>query len=73
MPDNRRFGIMWMPERALAGAYNLKDGFSSVALKLLPGASEDEVIQSLDDILETFGGRAAYGRRDQTSNAWLSQ
>lgn len=72
MPDNRRFGVIWMPERALAGAYNLKDGFSSVAIKLLPGASEDEVIQRLDDILERFGGRAAYGRKDQTSNAWLS-
>lgn len=71
MPDNRRFGIMWMPERALAGAYNLKGGFSSVAVKLLPGASEAEVIQRLDDILERFGGRAAYGRKDQTSHAWL--
>lgn len=71
MPDNRRFGIMWMPEHALAGAYNLKGGFSSVAVKLLPGASEAEVIQQLDDILERFGGRAAYGRKDQTSHAWL--
>jgi putative ABC transport system permease protein len=71
MPDSRRFGIMWMPERALAGAYNLKGGFSSVAVKLLPGASEAEVIQRLDDIVERFGGRAAYGRKDQTSHAWL--
>ena len=71
MPDNRRFGIMWMPERALAGAYNLKGGFSSVAVKLLPGASEAQVIQRLDDILERFGGRAAHGRKDQTSHAWL--
>ncbi|MBI3677002.1 MAG: ABC transporter permease [Proteobacteria bacterium] len=72
MPDNRRYGIIWMPERALAGAYNLKDAFSSVALKLVPGASEDEVVQRLDDILERYGGRAAYGRKDQTSHAWLN-
>lgn len=72
MPDNRRFAIVWMPERALAGAYNLKDGFSSVALKLLPGASEGDVIQRLDDILGRYGGRAAYGRKDQTSHAWLN-
>lgn len=71
MPDNRRFGIMWMPEHALAGAYNLKGGFSSVAVKLLPGASEAETIQRLDDVLERYGGRAAYGRKDQTSHAWL--
>ena len=72
MPDNRRFGIVWMPERALAGAYNLKDAFSSVVLTLLPGASEDDVIHRLDRILEPYGGTAAYGRRDQTSHAWLN-
>jgi len=72
MPDNRRFGVIWMPERALAAAYNLKDAFSSVAVKLLPGASEEEVIRSLDNILERFGGSAAYGRRDQISHAWLN-
>ncbi|MEO8467211.1 MAG: FtsX-like permease family protein [Gammaproteobacteria bacterium] len=72
MPDSRRFGVIWMPERALAAAYNLKDGFSSVSLKLMPGASEREVIQRLDDILERYGGRAAYGRKDQTSHAWLN-
>lgn len=71
MPDNRRYGVIWMSERALAGAYNLKDGFSSVAVKLLPGASEGEVIRRLDDLLERYGGRAAYGRKDQTSHAWL--
>lgn len=71
MPDNRRYAVIWMPERALAGAYNLKDGFSSVAVKLLPGASEPEVIKNLDDLLERYGGRAAYGRKDQTSHAWL--
>lgn len=72
MPDNRRFGVIWMPERALAAAYNLTDGFSSVSLKLVPGASEHEVMQRLDNILERFGGRAAYGRKDQSSHAWLN-
>jgi len=72
MPDSRRYGIIWMPERALAAAYNLKDGFSSVTLKLLPGTSEAEVIRRLDTVLEPYGGRAAYGRKDQTSHAWLN-
>ncbi len=72
MPDNRRFGIIWMSERALAAAYNLKDAFSSVTLKLVPGASEPQVIERLDQILERYGGRAAYGRKDQTSHAWLN-
>jgi putative ABC transport system permease protein len=71
MPDDRRFGIIWMSERALASAYDLDDAFSFVAVKLLRGASERDVIMRLDAILDSYGGRAAYGRKDQTSHAWL--
>jgi putative ABC transport system permease protein len=71
MPDDRRFGIIWMSERALASVYDLDDAFSSVALKLLRGASERDVIMRLDAMLDRYGGRAAYGRKDQTSHAWL--
>ena len=71
MPDNRRFGIIWMSEKALASAYDLDGAFSSVALKLLRGASEREVTMRLDALLDRYGGSAAYGRKDQTSHAWL--
>lgn len=71
MPDNRRFAVIWMPEKALASAYNLKDAFSSLTIRLLRGASEREVIQRVDALLERYGGRAAYGRRDQMSHRWL--
>jgi len=55
MPDHRRFGVIWMPEKALASAYNLKNAFSSVVVKLLPTASEPEVIRRIDQIVERFG------------------
>ena len=71
MPDDRRFGIIWMSEKALAGAYNLEGAFSSVSVKLLRNASEREVIMRLDALLDRYGGRAAYGRKDQTSHAWI--
>jgi putative ABC transport system permease protein len=71
MPDDRRFGIIWMSEKALASAYDLEGAFSSVNLKLLRDASEREVIQRLDALLERYGGRAAHGRKEQTSHAWL--
>ncbi len=71
MPDNRRFGVIWMSEKALASAYDLDGAFSSVALKLLRGASEREVTMRLDALLDRYGGSAAYGRKDQTSHAWL--
>jgi putative ABC transport system permease protein len=71
MPDDRRFGIVWMSEKALASAYDLDGAFSSVNLKLFPDVSEREVMQRLDALLDRYGGQAAYGRKDQTSHAWL--
>jgi putative ABC transport system permease protein len=72
MPDDRRFAILWMSEKALASAYDLDDAFSSVSLKLLPDASEAEVIKRLDTLLDRYGGQAAYGRRDQFSHAYIN-
>ena len=71
MPDDRRFGIIWMSEKALARAYNLDGAFSSVNLKLQRDASEREVRKRLDALLDRYGGQAAHGRKDQTSHAWL--
>jgi putative ABC transport system permease protein len=71
MPDDRRFGIVWMSEKALAGAYDLEGAFSAVSLKLLPDVTEREVMQRLDALIERYGGQAAYARKDQTSHAWL--
>ncbi len=71
MPDDRRFGVIWMSERALASAYNLDGAFSSVNLKLQHDASEREVRKRLDALLDRYGGQAAHGRKDQTSHAWL--
>ncbi len=71
MPDDRRFAIVWMSEKALANVYDLEDAFSSVNLKLMRNASEREVTQQLDALLDPYGGRASYGRKDQTSHAFL--
>lgn len=71
MPDDRRFGVVWMGEKALAGAYDLDGAFSSVSLQLRRDASEREVIQRLDALLDRYGGRAAHGRKDQQSHAFL--
>jgi putative ABC transport system permease protein len=71
MPDDRRFGIIWMSEKALASAYDLDGAFSSISVKLLPNASEREVMTRMDALLDRYGGRAAHGRKDQTSHAWL--
>lgn len=71
IPDDRRYGIVWMREKALAAAYDLTGAFSSVHLKLTSAASEPEAIQQLDGILARYGGLGAHGRCDQTSHAFL--
>jgi putative ABC transport system permease protein len=68
--DNRRFGIIWMSENALANVYDLDGAFSSVTLRLLRNTSETEVIRRLDALLDPYGGQAAYGRKDVPSHAW---
>ena len=47
-PDNRRFGVLWMGERALGAAFRMEGAFNDVALTLAPGASEAEVIEATD-------------------------
>ena len=68
-PDRRHFGIFWMGRRALASAFDMEGGFNDVLLSLGRGASEGEVIKSLDALLEPYGGLGAVPRRQQLS-AW---
>jgi putative ABC transport system permease protein len=71
-PDNRRFGVMWMNRTALEGAFDMKDAFDDVTLRLARGASEQDVIQALDRLLAPYGGLKAYGRSEQASNRFLA-
>ncbi len=71
-PDSRRFGVMWMNRHALSAAFNLEGAFNDVAISLMQGAREEEVIRRLDSLLEPWGGLGAYGRDDQISNHFVS-
>ena len=71
MPDDRRFAILWMSEKALAALFDLDGAFNASRLKLLPGTSEREVIKQLDDLLARYGGTGASARKDQLSHAFL--
>ncbi|QFI69778.1 ABC transporter permease [Sinorhizobium alkalisoli] len=71
MPDDERFGVLWMGRDALAAAFDLQSAFNSVTVSLLPGADPRDVIRRLDNLLAPFGGTGAYDRADQTSNWFL--
>ncbi len=71
MPDDSRFGIFWMEQKALSAAFDMEGGFNDVALSLMPGAQEDEVITRLDRLLEPYGGLGAIPRALQPSHFYL--
>ncbi|MEJ2082335.1 MAG: ABC transporter permease [Acidobacteriota bacterium] len=71
MPDDRRFGIIWMEHRALATAYRMEGGFNNILLKLRRDSSEPAVIEHVDRLLEPYGGFGAIPRRLQMSEWFL--
>lgn len=71
LPDNKTYGVFWAPYKELATAFQLYGAFNSVALTLVPGASERGVLAAVDRVLAPYGGRGAYGRADHPSHRRL--
>ena len=71
VPDNKRFGIFWMGQKALEAATDRTEAINYLSLTLEKGASRADVIRKVDDILEPYGGSGAFGREDQISHAFL--
>lgn len=71
IPDETRFGIFWMGEKALEAATDRTEAINALTLTLEPGASEAEVIRKLDQLIAPYGGTGAYGREDHVSHAFL--
>jgi putative ABC transport system permease protein len=71
MPDQRGFGVFWVPQDALAAAYDMDGAFNRISVKLAPGASERAVVDGLSRLMGPYGGREAHGREHQNSHAML--
>lgn len=72
LPDEKRFGVFWMPHRQMESAFDMEGAFNDVSLRLLRGANEDDVIEKVDDILKPYGSIGAIGRDQQLSARFLS-
>lgn len=72
MPDDERYGILWMNRQELAAAFDMEGGFNDVALRMMAGASEDDAIAALDRLLERYGGLGAIPRSLQLSHWYLN-
>ncbi len=72
VPDDRRFAIIFMPQRVMAGLFDMEGAFNNLAIALRKDASLEETIARTDFILKPYGGIGAYGRDDQFSHAFLN-
>jgi len=72
VPDDARFGVVWMEEGALAAAMKMEGAFNDVVLRLGPGASPDATMARLDRLLAPYGGLGATPRALQLSHWFVS-
>ncbi|NWH03554.1 ABC transporter permease [Desulfobacter latus] len=71
--DDSRFGVIWMSRKALEAAYDMEGAFNEALLLLTPNVRLPAALDAADRILKPYGGTGAYGRKDQTSNRFVSE
>ena len=71
VPDQRRFGVIYMPRKALEGAFDMAGAFNDVVMRTQREARLETITDRTDELLRPFGGTGAIGRKDQTSPAFL--
>ncbi|NQW02262.1 MAG: ABC transporter permease [Rhodospirillales bacterium] len=71
MPDDQRFGVIWMNRDALAGAFDMEEAFNDVSISLTRGTDAEPVIDKLDALLERYGTVGAFARDRQISNRFV--
>lgn len=72
MPDDKRFGVMWLGEDAMEAAFDMNGAINAVSLSLERGANMGDVMAAVDRVLAPYGGLGAYGRADQISHWFIS-
>ncbi len=72
MPDDVRFGIIWMNYQTLAGTFRLQGAFNDLTVKTALGADQEEILDRVEDILAPYGGTGPYLREFQTSHSFIA-
>jgi putative ABC transport system permease protein len=71
VPDNARFGVFWMEQRALSAAFNMEGAFNDASFALMRGTSEPEAVAAIDRLLAPYGSLGAVVRANQLSNWFI--
>lgn len=67
-PDFKRFGVLWMARDVLGKAFEMDKAFNDVVLTVQADTNVKDIIQRLDLLLETYGGKDARERHWQISH-----
>lgn len=73
IPDDARFGVIWMGRDGLSAAYDMSGAFNEALVGLARGANEQAVMAAIDRLLAPYGGSGAYPLADQSSNRLISE
>lgn len=71
LPDDQRFGVLWMGREAMEAAFDLDGAFNDIVVSLSPGTDSNRVIEAIDRLLDPYGSVGAIDRSDQSSHAFL--
>ncbi|MBK8256306.1 MAG: FtsX-like permease family protein [Polyangiaceae bacterium] len=72
MPDDARFGVIWMAREPLSAALDMAGVANDFSISLSRGASELDVMESVDRVLSPYGGGGAYSRARHPSDSMLA-
>jgi len=72
LPDARRFGVLWVPERIMTAAFDMAGATNDLVMALERTADQEAVIARVDRMLDRWGGLGAYGRDEQLSHRFVS-
>jgi putative ABC transport system permease protein len=72
-PMPERFGVLWMERSALGAAYDMDGAFNNASFTFTAGATPQDVLDRIDQVLGAYGGRDAYLRADQVSHRYLTE
>jgi putative ABC transport system permease protein len=72
MPDNARYGILWIDQATVEAAFDMAGAFNHLSLRISADAVTQDVIDATDTLLDPYGGLGAYGRDRQVSDSFVS-
>jgi putative ABC transport system permease protein len=73
MPDDARYAVIWMNEKALAAAFDLDGSFNEALISLARDADLPATLDAVDRLLESYGGIGAYSVADQMSYRFVEE